>query len=98
MLDKEVEVQSTAFGIAADFVGPDNVYGGVLTKEIWDGIAIADPRAGLVDGCKQIMCELCRRKPQTTYDNFVGEFGDEYIEGYSRDGKRVLDIMRATME
>lgn len=44
------------------------------------------------------MCNLCRTKPQTTYDNFVGDFGEEMVEGYSRKGNRAFDIMINTPE
>lgn len=35
------------------------------------------------------MLHLCKTKPETTYDNTVGEWGDRYLqgEGYSREGK-----------
>lgn len=31
------------------------------------------------------MCGLCRRKPETTYDNFVGGLGREF--GYDGEGE-----------
>jgi hypothetical protein len=27
------------------------------------------------------MCNLCREKAETTYDNFVGQFGVKYLDG-----------------
>jgi hypothetical protein len=27
------------------------------------------------------MCNLCREKPEATYDNFVSHFGVKYLEG-----------------
>jgi hypothetical protein len=40
-----------------------------------------------------ILCELCRKKPESTYDNFVGEFGEKYVEGYDRTGKKPSDFL-----
>lgn len=44
---------------------------------------------------KDNMCKLCVDKPQTTYDNTVGEWGDRYIEDskYSRKGKLTQDLL-----
>ena len=48
---------------------------------------------GLMKGLKANMCHLCELKPQTTYDNTVGEWGDRYVEGYSRKGKLTQDLL-----
>lgn len=62
------------------------------------------PRAGFNrEGFKDIMCRLCRDKPQTTYDNVVGAFGrafgtdgvgggrDQYVEAWEgSQGPQVL--------
>lgn len=47
------------------------------------------PRLGLMKGVRDNMLHLCKTKPETTYDNTVGEWGDRYLqnEGYSREGK-----------
>ena len=44
---------------------------------------------GLMQGVKDNMLHLCKTKPETTYDNTVGEWGDRYLQndGYSREGK-----------
>jgi hypothetical protein len=44
-------------------------------------------------GLKANMCHLCEVKPATTYDNTVGEWGDRYVEGYSRKGKLTQDLL-----
>ncbi|KAK5125445.1 hypothetical protein LTR85_000554 [Meristemomyces frigidus] len=95
---KEVEVKATGFGIFLDFVGVAGAPPGALTDAEWDAIVAEYPRAGFRDGVKSVMCNLCRTKPQTTYDNFVGDFGEELVEGYSRKGKRAFDFMTATVE
>jgi len=54
------------------------------------------PRAGFKDGVKKAMCGLCERKPETTYNNFVADFGEAYVEGYSRVGKKMMEALMAT--
>ena len=40
-------------------------------------------------GLKENMLQLCKTKPDTTYDNMVGEWGDRYLNSdvYSPKGK-----------
>ena len=94
-LYKEPEVKATNLGIVAELLGPDAIPGGLLTQEEFDAVAKAYPRAELRDGLIRKMCGFCRDKPATTYDNFVGDFGDELVEGYSRKPNRVFDAMMA---
>jgi hypothetical protein len=92
---KEIEVQSCMMGILADFTGPENAPGAVLTREVWDGIVKEYPRKGFKDGVIGIMCGLCRTKPETTYDNLAGEFGEKFVEGYNLEGHRAVDVTLA---
>jgi hypothetical protein len=90
---KEPEVQACSYGIWADFQGPDRVPNGLLTWDEYNVVVQELPRLGLMKGLKEVMCHLCRTKPQTTYDNTVGEWGDKYVEGYSRKGKLTQDLL-----
>jgi len=90
---KEAEVQACAYGIWADFQGPDRVPGGLLTWPEYQNIVDVLPRLGLMGELKEVMCHICRTKPETTYDNTVGEWGDKYVEGYSRKGKLTADLL-----
>ncbi|CAG8957315.1 hypothetical protein HYFRA_00010738 [Hymenoscyphus fraxineus] len=81
-LHKEVEVQACGIGIFADFQGPERSFGGVLTRKEWDVVNKEFPRAGFRDGVKEVMCQLCIDKPETTYDNFVAGFGTAFVPGY----------------
>lgn len=90
---KEAEVALTCAGIAADFIGPEGVEGGRLGRGAYERILKEVPRLQMKEGVREIMCHLCITKPETTYDNFVGEFGEKYVEGYSWEGKRVIDLM-----
>ena len=42
------------------------------------------PRLELKRGMTECLCARARSKPATTYDNFVGAFGEAYVEGYRR--------------
>ncbi|OJJ45088.1 hypothetical protein ASPZODRAFT_675904 [Penicilliopsis zonata CBS 506.65] len=90
---KEAEVQACSFGIWADFQGPDRVPGGLLTWDEYNRVVAEYPRLQLMKGLKEVMCHLCVTKPETTYDNTVGEWGDKYVESYSRKGKLTQDLL-----
>lgn len=78
-------------GIGADFGGP-NYPGGLISVDEYKEIVAAFPRLGFnVQSLTEIMCTLCREKPETTYDNFVGQFGlrfegEGYREEYEKHG------------
>lgn len=90
---KEPEVQASAYGIWADYQGPNGVTDGLLTHEEYNTVVKDFPRLDLLKGMKEAMCHLCVTKPGTTYDNTVGEWGDKYVEGYSRKGKLTQDLL-----
>jgi hypothetical protein len=92
---KEPEVVSCWLGILADFTGPDNSPEGSLTWAEYDGIVKEYPRLKLVTGVKEIFCGFCKTKPETTYDNLVGSFGEKYVDGYSLEGHMAVDIFEA---
>lgn len=96
-LYKEPEVKATNLGIVAELLGTDAIPGGLLTPEEFDAVAKVYPRTELRDGLIEKMCGFCRDKPATTYDNFVGDFGEELVEGYSRKPNRVYDAVMAKM-
>jgi hypothetical protein len=64
-----------------------------VTQEEWNTIAAEFPRDGMKDFLIDTTVRLCSMKPETTYKNFQGDFGEEYLEGYSRKGKRIVDLM-----
>ncbi|PVH77583.1 hypothetical protein DL98DRAFT_637346 [Cadophora sp. DSE1049] len=96
-IHKETEVKACCVGISAEFVPLEEAYGGVLTKDVWDAIVKEYPRTDFMEGVTEILCWLCRTKPSTTYDNFVGDFGTGLVEGYNADGKRLVDGLKAVV-
>ncbi|KAK1830576.1 hypothetical protein QBC39DRAFT_409900 [Podospora conica] len=80
---KEVEVAVAAMGIAADFEGAwfsadptgEPKLGGLISVEEHREVVRAFPREGFREELVGIMCGLCRDRPETVVDNFVGEFG-----------------------
>jgi hypothetical protein len=83
-LHKEPEVLFAHIGIMADFWGPIFFSGGVITVDECKEIIGAFPCLGFRDQLIQVIRGLCTLKPETTYDNFVGEYGSEY--GHRRQG------------
>jgi len=70
-------------GILADFLGPyfppgNTQAGSVIPVDAFKEIVTRFPRAGFSGDLINTMCGLCRDKPDTVYDNFVGEFGAAY--------------------
>ncbi|KAL2059734.1 hypothetical protein VTL71DRAFT_10226 [Oculimacula yallundae] len=96
-IHKEKEVKAVCVGIWAEFTPVEKAYGGVLTESVWNEIVTEFPRDGFKEGVKEILCTLCRTKPETTYDNFVGDVGDRYVEGYSLEGKKFPDRLAAVV-
>ena len=94
-LHKEDEVAGACVGILADISGPERAIGGLLSRDVYTKIVEEFPLLGLKESIKDIFCGFCKTKPETTYDNFVGEFGEKFLEGYSRKGKTAIDFMLA---
>ncbi|KAL4906357.1 hypothetical protein BDW74DRAFT_141303 [Aspergillus multicolor] len=91
---KEAEVALCAMGIFADFVG-SAFPGGLISKEEYDAVVSEFPLLGFKEGAKKLMCGLCVHKPDTTYDNFVRDFGERFVEGYKEEakGKLAIDVL-----
>lgn len=78
---KEPEVALCNMGIHADFAGPQ-FPGGVISKDEYNAVIKELPLCNFKDGVKQLFCNLCVHKPGTTYDNFVKDFGIQYVSNY----------------
>ena len=79
-LHKEPEVVMTHSGITADVLGagldriPQDKQGAILAEF---------PRLALKNRFKECLCNIARRKPESTFDNIVRDFGVRYVEGYT---------------
>ena len=79
-LHKEPEVVMTHSGITVDVIGigldriPQDKLRAVLTEF---------PRLVFKNQFKECLCNVVRRKPATSFDNFLRDFGSRYIEGFT---------------
>jgi len=78
-LYKEAEVALCTAGICLDVVGLQ--YGLIPPDEITK-VVEAFPRLGMKKRMTRCFCCIARVRPDTTYDNFVHDFGDRFIPGY----------------
>src|SRR5277367_6943861 len=78
-LHKEPEVAMTQSGIAADVFGlgldriPSDKQRGILTEF---------PRLAFKNQIKTCLCNIIRRKPQTSFDNVLRDVGSRYVDGF----------------
>lgn len=83
----------TAMAITADFRGPNLPFdvpglAQLITPDEFTDIIRAYPRLGFKDQLREIMCGLCRRKPEATFDNFAADYGRKYVEGYQENWEK----------
>jgi len=60
-------------------------------------IEAAFPSHKLLTTVREGLVELCRLKPATTYANYVGDWGEKYLPGYTRVGHRSMDLLEAVL-
>jgi hypothetical protein len=79
-LHKGPEVAMCHSGTAVDVLGL-----GLDLIEAQDLTAIlaAYPRLSFKQEFQDCLCQLVRRKPDTTYDNFLNDMGKRYVSGYA---------------
>jgi hypothetical protein len=79
-LHKEPEVAMTHTGIAVDVLGvgldriPQDKQRAILTEF---------PRLAFKNEFQACLCSVVRRKPATSFDNILRDFGSRYVEGFS---------------
>lgn len=91
---KQPEVALATAGIALDAVGVQ--YNELPAKEI-DAIVAEFPRLGLKDQFVRCFTHIAKACPETTYDNFVRDFGERFVPGY-RAPSSVDWVMNAPFE
>ncbi|KUM27276.1 hypothetical protein AU467_02510 [Mesorhizobium loti] len=93
-LYKEAEVALCTAGICLDVVG--------LQYEIIPAAEIASivsefPRLDMKRRMTRCFCHIAETRPETTYDNFVRDFGERYVPGY-RASSSVDFVARAPFD
>jgi hypothetical protein len=78
-LYKEPEVALCTAGICLDVVGLNySVIPSDAVMEILDEF----PRLGMKTRMTKCFCRIAEVKPETTFDNFVRDFGERFVTGY----------------
>jgi hypothetical protein len=78
-LHKEPEVALCTAGICLDVVGLNY---SVISSDSIMKIVDEFPRVGMKTRMTQCFCRITKVKPETTYDNFVRDFGERFVTGY----------------
>lgn len=89
---KEPEVALCTMGVTVDFLG-SRFPGGLITKDEYDSVVKELPLVHFKESVKRKMCGLCENKPETTYDNFVRDFGERFVDGYSEKVINAVDML-----
>ncbi|KAH6970533.1 hypothetical protein BKA56DRAFT_496730 [Ilyonectria sp. MPI-CAGE-AT-0026] len=92
---KEPVVQACAYGIWADFQGPDLVPNGHLTHGEYSEVVRTFPRLHIVKEMTEAWVTQCHWKPETTFDTVGAEIGAKYVPGYSEKRKTTLEFLEA---
>src|SRR5271169_3439179 len=79
-LHKEPEVAMTHSGIAVDAIG---VGLDRIPTDKLQAILAAFPRLALKNQLQASLCNIVRRKPATSFDNILRDFGTRYVEGFT---------------
>src|SRR5882724_698318 len=77
---KEPEVAMTHSGIAVDAIG---VGLDRIPSDKLQAILAAFPRLALKNQFQSSLCDIVRRKPATSFDNILRDFGARYVEGFT---------------
>ncbi|HZP70721.1 MAG TPA: hypothetical protein VFB29_12325 [Pseudolabrys sp.] len=90
-LYKEAEVALCTAGICLDVVGLQ--YEAIPPNEITE-IIDAFPRLQMKSRMTYCFCSIARSRPETTYDNFIRDFGERFVPGYK--AASVVDLVMHT--
>jgi hypothetical protein len=78
-LYKEPEVALCTAGICLDVIG---LQYSAISSDAMMKIVDGFPRLGMKTLMTQCFCHIAKVKPETTYDNFVRDFGERFVIGY----------------
>jgi hypothetical protein len=90
-LHKEREVSLCTAGICFDVIGLN--YATIPGAEV-SSIVAEFPRLGMKRKMTACFCSIARDHPETTYDNFVRDFGERLVPGYLAPS--VVDLVTGT--
>jgi hypothetical protein len=78
-LHKEPEVAVGTMGIGLDYggFGLDELQAGDVAR-----ILSAFPRLRMKDRFSETCCQLVTKRPETSHDNFLRDFGERFVPGY----------------
>jgi hypothetical protein len=79
-LHKEPEVAMTHSGIAVDVIGAGL---DLIPQEKVLAVLTEFPRLAMKRQFQDCLCSIIRRKPATSYDNFLRDIGIRYVEGFT---------------
>ncbi len=79
-LYKEAEVALCTAGIGVEF---GFQYDQIPPKEM-ESILSEFPRLEMKRSFADSVCRIVKTKPETTFDNFAGDFGERFVAGYKR--------------
>jgi len=78
---KEAEVALSTAGIGLDWGGWGFT---TLSDDQVSAIVEAFPRLEMKRRFMRAICRIAETRPETTYDNFAGDFGERFVPGYQR--------------
>ena len=78
-LYKEAEVALCTSGIILDVIGAQYE---LIPRDEIERIVGEYPRLQMKKRMAQCFCHIAKTRPETTYDNFVHDFGDRFVPGY----------------
>lgn len=87
-LHKEAEVALCTAGIGLDVIGLDYDR---LPRETIAGIVAVFPRLAMKRRMSHCFCHIAAHRPETTYDNFLRDFGERHVPGYAAPS--VVDLV-----
>jgi hypothetical protein len=78
-LHKESEVALCTAGVLLDILGAQHES---ITRDEMNSILAAFPRLDLKRQILGSFCHVLKMKPETSYDNFLRDYGERYVPGY----------------
>jgi hypothetical protein len=79
-LHKQPEVAMTHSGIAVDVIG---VGLDRIPQDRLRAVLAEFPRLAMKDQFQACLCNVVRRKPETSFDNVLRDIGSRYVEGFT---------------